>query len=91
MSRYLIGIDLGTTNSALAYIDLNSAGRGGRIEVHPFPVPQLAAPGEMKDREVDLRAAERLLASPSLYARLVHVEQPAIAARPSAPAARVTQ
>jgi len=50
MSRYLIGIDLGTTNSALAYIDLTNAGRGGRIDVHPFPVPQLAAPGEMKDR-----------------------------------------
>ena len=46
----IIGIDLGTTNSALAYIDLTNAGRGGRIDVHPFPVPQLAAPGEMKDR-----------------------------------------
>ena len=50
MSRYLIGIDLGTTNSALAYIDLQHASRGGRIEVHPFPVPQLAAPGEIKER-----------------------------------------
>jgi molecular chaperone DnaK (HSP70) len=50
MSRYLIGIDLGTTNSALAYIDLQHASRGGRIAVHPFPVPQLAAPGEIKER-----------------------------------------
>jgi molecular chaperone DnaK (HSP70) len=50
MSRYLIGIDLGTTNSALAYIDLQHASRGGRIDVHPFPVPQLAAPGEIKER-----------------------------------------
>jgi hypothetical protein len=50
MSRYLIGIDLGTTNSALAYIDLQHASHGGRIEVHPFPVPQLAAPGEIKER-----------------------------------------
>jgi carboxyl-terminal processing protease len=47
-----------------------------------------SCPGETKDHEVDLRAAERLLSSPSLYARLVHVELPAIAARP---AARVTQ
>ncbi|HVS35795.1 MAG TPA: Hsp70 family protein [Gemmataceae bacterium] len=50
MSRYLIGIDLGTTNSALAYIDLRNATRDGRIDVRPFPVPQLVAPGETKDR-----------------------------------------
>ena len=29
-SRYLVGIDLGTTNSALAYIDLHR--KGGRPE-----------------------------------------------------------
>src|SRR5450755_704028 len=52
MSRYLIGIDLGTTNSALAYIDLKHATRGGRIEVTPFPVPQLVAPSELKDRSL---------------------------------------
>ncbi len=50
MSRYLIGIDLGTTNSALATIDLQHATRDGRIDVRPFPVPQLVAPGEMKER-----------------------------------------
>jgi hypothetical protein len=50
MPRYLIGIDLGTTNSALAYIDLQRAARAGRADIHPFPVPQLVAPGEMKDR-----------------------------------------
>ncbi len=50
MSRYLVGIDLGTTNSALAYIDLKHARRDGRIDVRPFPVPQLVAPGESKDR-----------------------------------------
>jgi len=49
--RYLIGIDLGTTNSALAYVDLERTPRAGpRVDIKPFPVPQLAAPGEMKER-----------------------------------------
>ncbi len=47
-SRYLVGIDLGTTNSALAYIDLNS--KGGRPEIRTFAMPQLVAPGEMGKR-----------------------------------------
>jgi molecular chaperone DnaK (HSP70) len=49
MARYLIGIDLGTTNSALAYLDLRHA-RGVRPDIKPFPVPQLVAAGEMRDR-----------------------------------------
>ncbi len=47
MSRYLIGIDLGTTNSALAYIE--AKGRG-RPAIRSFPVPQLVAPGEVEER-----------------------------------------
>jgi molecular chaperone DnaK (HSP70) len=50
MPRYLVGIDLGTTNSALAYLDLSRKPRGGRPEIHAFPVPQLVAPGQMADR-----------------------------------------
>src|SRR5215213_6898121 len=51
MGRYLIGIDLGTTNSALAYVDLDRTARNTpRVNIHPFPVPQLVAPGETKDR-----------------------------------------
>jgi hypothetical protein len=52
MTRYLIGIDLGTTNSALAYIDLAS-GKVGSMSapaVHPFPMPQLVAPAEVAPR-----------------------------------------
>ena len=49
MARYLIGIDLGTTNSALAYLDVRHA-RGGKPDIRPFPVPQLVAPGELRDR-----------------------------------------
>src|SRR5262245_27478846 len=50
MARYLVGIDLGTTNSALAYVDLAKKARGGRPEVQTFAVPQLVAPGEVAAR-----------------------------------------
>jgi molecular chaperone DnaK (HSP70) len=48
--RYLVGIDLGTTNSALAYVDLKAKSR--RPELHAFAVPQLVAPGEVAPREL---------------------------------------
>ena len=45
-SRYIIGVDLGTTNSAVAYVDL--AGRtSGSPTVERFEIPQLVAPGEL--------------------------------------------
>jgi molecular chaperone DnaK (HSP70) len=44
--RFLIGIDLGTTNSAVAYVDT----RGGDTRVRLFEVPQLVAPGEVAPR-----------------------------------------
>ncbi|HWG42168.1 MAG TPA: Hsp70 family protein [Gemmataceae bacterium] len=50
MARYLIGIDLGTTNSALAYVDLHHPRRGDRLDIKPFPIPQLVAVGEVKER-----------------------------------------
>lgn len=46
-SRYLIGIDLGTTNSAVAYIDTLSAARNNAPGIHIFAVPQLVAEGEV--------------------------------------------
>jgi molecular chaperone DnaK (HSP70) len=49
MSRYLIGIDLGTTNSAIAFVDLTKRPAG---TVEHFPVPQLIAPGEVADRSL---------------------------------------
>ncbi len=45
-ARYLVGIDLGTTNTACAYVD-TQAGRAIRV----FPVPQLVAPGKVDARE----------------------------------------
>jgi len=46
-SRYLIGIDLGTTNSVVAYLDTqNTADAASLIRV--FAVPQLVGPGEVR-------------------------------------------
>jgi molecular chaperone DnaK (HSP70) len=50
MSRFLVGIDLGTTNSALAYIDLQNRPKVGNLGLKTFPTPQLVAPGTMGDR-----------------------------------------
>ncbi len=45
-ARYLIGIDLGTTNSAVAVVDTKAADPRVRV----FEVPQLVAPGEVTPR-----------------------------------------
>jgi hypothetical protein len=47
-SRYVIGIDLGTTNTALAYVD-RRAGRAAST-VRTFEVPETVAPGEVRGR-----------------------------------------
>lgn len=49
--RYIIGIDLGTTNSAVAYVDLNRKG-SDRRRIQFLEVPQLIAPGEVGRRPV---------------------------------------
>jgi molecular chaperone DnaK (HSP70) len=46
-SRYLIGIDLGTTNSAVAYIDTREPITGDTPTIHVFNIPQLIAEGEV--------------------------------------------
>ena len=45
-ARYLIGIDLGTTNSAVAHVDTRAADPRVRV----FEIPQLVAPGEVAAR-----------------------------------------
>ncbi|MFL5327752.1 MAG: Hsp70 family protein [Gemmataceae bacterium] len=50
--RYLVGIDLGTTNSALAYIDLKLAPKSGKPKVQAFAVPQLVAAGDVAPRQL---------------------------------------
>src|SRR5437016_4191496 len=54
MARFLIGIDLGTTNSALAAIAISPRSlTGGKMpDVRVFPVPQLVAPGEVATRQL---------------------------------------
>ena len=46
MKRYIVGIDLGTTNSALAYVDATDPER----RVHQFAVPQLVAEASVLER-----------------------------------------
>ncbi len=45
-SRFVVGIDLGTTNSAVAYIDTSTADQ----EVRILAIPQTVAPGECESR-----------------------------------------
>jgi hypothetical protein len=47
-AKYIIGIDLGTTNSALARYDLTASEEEGRIEV--CGIPQLVNPNEVAER-----------------------------------------
>lgn len=49
--KYAIGIDLGTTHSALSYLELDSKnGRGAGQAV--LPVPQLTAPGTIESKQL---------------------------------------
>lgn len=50
MPRFLIGIDLGTTNSALAYVDLQAPRHAGKPAIEQFAMPQLVAPAETAPR-----------------------------------------
>ncbi|MFZ5444964.1 MAG: Hsp70 family protein [Myxococcota bacterium] len=47
MSRFVIGIDLGTSNCAVAYTE---PGAGAAAKIVDFPVPQLVRPGEVSPR-----------------------------------------
>lgn len=48
-SRFVVGIDLGTTNSALAFVD---TGRGDSPKPDSLPVPQVVNPGMVEDRQL---------------------------------------
>ncbi len=49
--RYLVGIDLGTTNSAVAYIDLGDYAPGS-LDIKQFFIPQLVDTGRVADKAV---------------------------------------
>jgi hypothetical protein len=46
-SRYVVGIDLGTTNSAVAFVDTHAT----HWQVKNLSVPQLVAPGQIEARD----------------------------------------
>ncbi|XSG83903.1 MAG: Hsp70 family protein [Methylohalobius sp. ZOD2] len=48
-TRYLVGIDLGTTHTVVAYADLR---QGREASIERFAIPQLIAPGEIADRSL---------------------------------------
>ena len=50
-STYVIGIDLGTTNSVAAYTK-NNIEPGKRPEIHLFEIPQLVSSGTVEKRGV---------------------------------------
>jgi hypothetical protein len=49
MPRYLVGIDLGTTNIAVAFVDLRAKHKGG-VKLHSFPVTQLVGSGQVGEQ-----------------------------------------
>jgi hypothetical protein len=50
-ARYCIGIDLGTTHSALSYVDL-TASDGEKTSQDVLPITQLTAPGAVEDLDL---------------------------------------
>ncbi len=50
--RFVVGIDLGTSNSAVSYADLEEVRREGRPIIHQLEVTQLVAPGDLQRRRL---------------------------------------
>lgn len=51
--RYVVGIDLGTTNSAVAFVNLEAQDPAeGRQRIRLLEIPQLVAPGQVGKRSV---------------------------------------
>ena len=85
-ARFSIGIDLGTTNSALAYIDLR-AGKGksshaGPPPIRHFQIPQLVAVGAVADHR--RQSPER----PAAMGEHMFLGRPHLGERPSVPLVR---
>ncbi len=47
LPRFIVGIDLGTTNSAVCYLDTQTE----PSDIHLFSIPQLVAPGMIESRD----------------------------------------
>lgn len=63
MPDYIIGIDLGTTNSALAYAPAAHDGESANVEL--FPVEQLVNPGEVS--AIDLLPSSLYISGPNEF------------------------
>ena len=50
--KYIIGIDLGTTNSAVTFVDLDRNRTKSRAPIQNFAIPQLTGPGEISKGKV---------------------------------------
>jgi molecular chaperone DnaK (HSP70) len=50
-TRYIVGIDLGTTNSVVAYVDTESKPQDAP-PIQIFPIPQLVNPGVVEERNI---------------------------------------
>ena len=50
-TRYIIGIDLGTTNCAVAYVDTHEA-EDQSPKIRIFPLPQIVDPGHVEERNL---------------------------------------
>ncbi|AWB67558.1 nucleotide-binding protein [Saccharobesus litoralis] len=48
-AKYVVGIDLGTSNTALSYVDV-SANSDGEINVISMPIPQVVSSGHVEDK-----------------------------------------
>ncbi|MBI5154552.1 Hsp70 family protein [Candidatus Poribacteria bacterium] len=72
-SRFVIGIDLGTTNTALSYVDTAEVDAPAEfIPVREFAVPQVIAPGAVEARAV-LPSAIYLASGPELPPDSLHL------------------
>ncbi|WP_182868649.1 Hsp70 family protein [Rhodopirellula sp. JC639] len=49
-TRYCVGIDLGTTNSVVAYAPLSQDGKKTEPKLELLPIPQLISPGQIDSR-----------------------------------------
>ena len=49
-ARYIVGIDLGTTNTVVAFADTRGAGPSAMPRAEVFPLPQWVAAGEVAER-----------------------------------------
>jgi molecular chaperone DnaK (HSP70) len=51
-SRYIVGIDLGTTHTVVAFADSSKATDDAPPAIEPFPLDQLVAPGEIEAKDM---------------------------------------